>query len=90
MAYDKRGLQSSLTDVDAGKTSYVYDALGRVTKQTDARGNITTKTYNATGLLIKQVCGGVTTTYEYDSNLRLKKKPLAAKVLVTLTTHITV
>ena len=74
MAYDKRGLQSSLTDVDAGKTSYVYDALGRVTKQTDARGNITTKTYNASGLLIKQVCGGVTTTYEYDSNLRLKKE----------------
>ncbi|MBR2195529.1 MAG: VCBS repeat-containing protein [Salinivirgaceae bacterium] len=74
MAYDKRGLQSSLTDVDAGKTSYVYDALGRVTKQTDARGNITTNTYNASGLLIKQVCGGVTTTYEYDSNLRLKKE----------------
>ena len=74
MTYDNRGLQTSLTDVDAGKTSYEYDALGRVTKQTDARGNITTNTYNASGLLIKQVCGDVTTTYTYDSRLRLRKE----------------
>ena len=74
MTYDSRGLQTSLTDIDAGKTSYEYDALGRVTKQTDARGNITTNTYNASGLLTKQVCGDVTTTYEYDSRLRLTKE----------------
>ena len=74
MTYDSRGQQTSLTDIDAGKTSYEYDALGRVTKQTDARGNITTNTYNASGLLTTQVCGGVTTTYSYDSRLRLTKE----------------
>jgi RHS repeat-associated protein len=74
MTYDNRGLQTSLTDVDAGKTIYEYDALGRITKQTDARNNITTNTYNASGLLTKQVCGNVTTTYEYDSRLRLTKE----------------
>lgn len=74
MTYDSRGQQTSLTDVDAGKTSYEYDALGRVTKQTDARGNITTNTYNASGLLTKQVCGGVVTTYTYDNKLRLTKE----------------
>lgn len=74
MTYDNRGLQTSLTDIDAGKTSYEYDALGRVTKQTDARGNITTNTYNASGLLTKQVCGGVVTTYTYDNKLRLTKE----------------
>ena len=74
MTYDNRGLQTSLTDVDAGKTTYEYDALGRVTKQTDAKGNVTTNTYNSSGLLTKQVCGGVTTTYTYDSRLRLTKE----------------
>ena len=74
MTYDSRGQQTSLTDIDAGKTSYEYDALGRVTKQTDARGNITTNTYNASGQLTNQVCGGVVTTYTYDNKLRLTKE----------------
>jgi len=81
MDYNSRGLQTTLTDVDAGKTTYEYDALGRVTKQTDARGNVTTNTYNASGLLTQQVCGGVTTEYDYYDDLRLKQEKTGNQII---------
>lgn len=74
MTYNSAGMQTSLTDVDAGKTTYEYDALGRVTKQTDAKGNVTTNTYNASGLIVSSTCGGITTSYTYDSKMRLTKE----------------
>jgi RHS repeat-associated protein len=74
MTYDDRGLQNSLTDVDAGTTSYEYDALGRITKQTDARGFVIINSYNNSGLLEKQSFGGLITNYYYDSKLRLSQK----------------
>lgn len=71
MEYDAKGQQTSLTDADAGKTTYTYDALGRIIKQVDYKGIVTTNTYDKSGLLTKTTCGDVTTTYTYDTRQRL-------------------
>ena len=74
MTYNAKGQQTSLTDPDAGKTTYTYDALGRIIKQVDYKGITTTNTYNNVGLLTKTVCGDITTTYTYDTQQRLTKE----------------
>jgi RHS repeat-associated protein len=45
----ERGRQKSLTDPDAGLTSYTYDNQGRLLTQTDAKTNSTTMHYDAFG-----------------------------------------
>ena len=39
MTYDEYGHQTSLTDPDAGTTTYDYNAFGELKGQTDARNN---------------------------------------------------
>jgi len=69
MTYDAKGQQLSLTDADAGLTTYSYDALGRLKTQTDARGNIYTMTYDNSGRIsAKSSTTGDNYTYTYLPN----------------------
>lgn len=65
MTYDSYGRRTSLTDPNAGKTTYEYDVLGRVVKQTDARGNVSSWVYDAGGRVTKETCGTITTSFSY-------------------------
>lgn len=49
MEYDAVGNKTSMTDPDAGITTYEYAADGKLLKQTDARGIVTTNTYDELG-----------------------------------------
>ena len=65
--YDNRGNRTSMTDPDAGTTTYVYDALGRETQRTDARGVAFVTTYDYLGRVTRRKADSETVTYSYGS-----------------------
>lgn len=77
MEYDDVGNQISLTDPDAGTTTYEYAADGTLLKQTDARGIVTNNTFDSLGRLSKVRVGENTIEYTYgtdgNDNLQLTK-----------------
>lgn len=62
---DAYGRQTSLTDVNAGTTAYVYDAFGQLTSETSAKGETTNMTYNKLGQMLTRVGPEGTTTHSY-------------------------
>ncbi|MCQ2228326.1 MAG: FG-GAP-like repeat-containing protein [Bacteroidales bacterium] len=68
MTYYEVGNQKTLSDPDAGTTTYVYDALGRVKKSTDAKNVTTTYDYDKYGNLIERACGDFVTKYTYGTS----------------------
>ncbi len=68
MEYYDTGLQKELNDPNAGKTTYVYDALGRITEQTDARNKKTTNVYDDLGRIKTSTLNGVVTNYTYGTS----------------------
>ena len=67
MAYDAFGNQLTLSDPDAGSTTYKYNCFGQLTNQTDAKIKTTTIAYNQTnGQLISKTLGDNSVyTYSY-------------------------
>lgn len=78
LGYDDVGNRTSLTDPNAGTTTYKYDALGRETERTDARGKTTTTVYDGLDRISSVVSDGTETSYTYGkegySTLRLIKE----------------
>jgi RHS repeat-associated protein len=66
MLYDDLGQQTSLTDPDAGTTTYRYDPLNRLTYQKSANGDETKQFYDTYGRLQKITDGVGITQYEYE------------------------
>ncbi|MDE5987286.1 MAG: FG-GAP-like repeat-containing protein, partial [Prevotella sp.] len=64
IGYDDVGNRISLTDPDAGRTTYSHDALGRVRARTDARGHKTSYTFDAAGRQTR-ISGNDTVFAEY-------------------------
>lgn len=77
MEYDAVGNKTSMTDPDAGTTTYEYAADGKLLKQTDARGIVTTNTYDELGRLTTSHVGDMEITRTYgtsgNDNLQLIK-----------------
>lgn len=63
--YDVNGRQTKLTDLNAGVTSYLYNAMGELVKQTTAIGGISTMQYDLAGRLKSRIAPEGTTSYEY-------------------------
>lgn len=82
MAYDEAGNQTTLTDPDAGTTTYEYAADGKLMTQTDARGIETANTYDDLGRLSEVQIGEntIVNTYGTSGNelLRLKKRTMGS------------
>ncbi|HML70292.1 MAG TPA: FG-GAP-like repeat-containing protein [Macellibacteroides fermentans] len=78
MTYDNVGNQLTLTDPNAGTSTYTYDAAGRVTKQVDGRGIVTDNIYDNFGRLFTSTVNGITLTNYYGTSgneaLHLVKK----------------
>ena len=69
MTYDPTyGRQTSLTDADAGTTTYQYNAFGQLVSQTDARGQQITMQYDAAGRITQKSTPEGLTTYSYASS----------------------
>ena len=68
ITYDEVGNKSSITDPDAGTTTYEYAADGKLLKQTDARGVVTTNTYDNLGRLVSTTIGDSKITYTYGNS----------------------
>lgn len=67
MKYDEAGNRTSLTDPDAGTSTWEYDNNGRVTRHTDARGKVTQTTYDVFGNKQQENVDGSITRYYYDT-----------------------
>lgn len=80
MAYDAAGNQVTLSDPDAGTTTYTYAADGVLLTQTDSRGIKTSNTYDDLGRLSSARLGQHTVTYGYGTSgnekLRLVRKAM--------------
>ena len=78
MIYDVAGYQTSLTDPDAGTSTYTYAADGTLLTQTDGRGIKTINTYDELGRLSSTQKGQKTITNVYgtvgNEKLRLVKQ----------------
>lgn len=85
MAYDACGNQTSLTDPDAGITTYTYNAAGNIVSQTDARGIITRDSLDALNRIVKTTTGSTITTYAYgtsgNAKHRLVSKSMSGKTV---------
>lgn len=68
LGYDEVGNQASLSDPDAGTTTYTYDALGRLKLQTDARGIETSFTYDGANRITQKTVDNIPTTYTYGTS----------------------
>lgn len=75
--YDAVGNKTSMTDPDAGMTTFEYAADGKLLKQTDARGIVTTNAYDELGRLTTSHVGDMEITRTYgtsgNDNLQLIK-----------------
>ena len=67
IGYDEAGNRTSLTDPDAGTSTWEYDNNGRVTRHTDARGKVTQTTYDVFGNKQQENVDGSITRYYYDT-----------------------
>ena len=67
MTYDAAGNQLSLSDPDAGTSSYTYAADGTLLTQTDGRGIKTTNSYDNLGRLVSTQIGRKTIVYTYGT-----------------------
>jgi len=78
MTYDDTGIQRTLTDPNAGTTTYDYDAAGRITRQEDSRGKVTINKYDDLGRLDTLIVDTTVTVYNYGKSgcelLQLVKK----------------
>ena len=74
MAYDEAGNRLSLTDPDAGTTTYTYAADGTLLTQTDARGVKTAYTYDNLGRVAATRIGQSTiaNTYGTTGNAKMR------------------
>ena len=70
LAYDEVGNRTSLTDPDAGTSTWEYDNCGRVTKHTDARGKVTQAWYDEFGNKERETADGIQMKYYYDTPRR--------------------
>ena len=68
ITYDEIGNQITLTDPNAGTSTYTYDAARRLITQKDGRGKITANEYDALGRLRTSTLDGVTTTHTYGTS----------------------
>ena len=69
MTYDEiYGRQTSLTDIDAGTTTYQYNAYGQLVSQTDAQGQQITMQYDLAGRISQKTTPEGTTTYSYATS----------------------
>jgi RHS repeat-associated protein len=66
--YDAYGMQTKLTDANAGVTTYDYDALGQLTTQVNANGKTHTMAYNLLGQVTTRTGPEGTTSYIYGSS----------------------
>ncbi len=66
IAYDELGNRTSLTDPDAGTSTWQYDNNGRVVRHTDGRNKVTTRTYDALGNKRTETVDGETSSFYYD------------------------
>jgi RHS repeat-associated protein len=69
MNFNIYGLQDTLKDPNAGKTSYAYNAYGELISQTDPKGT-TSLTYDTLGRIKTKTIGALITTYTYDKGTR--------------------
>ncbi len=68
MGYDAYDRQNSLSDPNAGNSTYEYNAYGQLITQTDANGNVYKMTYDVLGRLKTKICTtDGTYTYNYDT-----------------------
>jgi len=74
MQYDDYANRHSLSDPDAGTSTFIYDALGQLISETDAKSQTRTREYNGIGQ-IKEMEGpeGIT-TYSYSPSGVSKEK----------------
>jgi RHS repeat-associated protein len=68
MTYDDAGNQTTLTDPNAGTSTYSYNAAGRLKKQIDGKGNTTEVFYDALGRKSYSTLGGIRTDYAYGTS----------------------
>ncbi|MFN8208935.1 MAG: FG-GAP-like repeat-containing protein [Bacteroidales bacterium] len=66
MSYDSYGRQTSLTDPNAGTTTYNYNNFGELVKQTDARGKTDSLTYDGLGRVKKEIRSEGVKEFTYD------------------------
>ena len=70
--YDNRGNRTSMTDPDAGTTTYTYDALGREKRRVDGRGVVIVTDYDYLGHVIQERATGYglrdTITHTYGTS----------------------
>ena len=66
--YDDVGNRTSLSDPDAGTTTYTYDAAGRETLRKDARGKTVATDYDVYGHVVSTEYDGVKTSYTYGTS----------------------
>ena len=66
--YDDVGNRTSLSDPDAGATTYTYDAAGRETLRKDARGKTVATDYDVYGHVVSTEYDGVKTSYTYGTS----------------------
>ena len=85
MTYDVAGNQTSLSDPDAGTSTYTYAADGTLLTQTDGRGVETKLTYDNLGRIATKQVGLSTINYTYGitgvEKLRLIRETLDDKTV---------
>ncbi len=68
LEYDLFGMQTKLTDINAGILNYHYDAWGNLGMETNAKGYETVITYNKLNQVLTRVGKEGTTTFSYNDN----------------------
>jgi RHS repeat-associated protein len=77
IAYDAYGHQTFLSDLDAGPSTYRYNALGQLQRQTDGKGVTFEMFYDKAGRLIKKA--GSNTSGSHSSLINTYNPPTSPK-----------